>query len=87
MIHKAGAGPAPIPHKKLGVDNLCDAILVAISEECQMAAQKMAVQIRDDVSPIRYVLAQQVQLTFLTEWGGERRRELLSTFAAHEYEV
>ncbi|KAL0575377.1 hypothetical protein V5O48_006590 [Marasmius crinis-equi] len=48
MIHRAGAGPAPIHHKDLDADNLCDAITFAISEEAKEAARKMAEQIRDE---------------------------------------
>ena len=49
MIHKAGAGPKPIPHKELNVDNLRDAIKFAIGASAKMAAKKMAHQIHEDV--------------------------------------
>jgi sterol 3beta-glucosyltransferase len=38
MIHKAGVGPAPIPHKKLNAENLRDAIHYALSPEAKLAA-------------------------------------------------
>lgn len=49
MIQKAGAGPEPIPHKKLNVDNLRDAIKFAISPSAKNAASRMADQIRSEV--------------------------------------
>lgn len=49
MIHKAGAGPEPIPHKTLDVDNLRDAIKFAISPPAKNAATRMADQIRSEV--------------------------------------
>jgi len=48
MIQKAGAGPKPIPHKKLTVDNLSDAIKYAISHEAKEAARKMSQDILND---------------------------------------
>ncbi|KAL0566939.1 hypothetical protein V5O48_015053 [Marasmius crinis-equi] len=48
MIHRAGAGPVPIHHKDLNVENLCDAITYAISPEAKDAARKMAEQIRNE---------------------------------------
>ena len=50
MIHKAGAGPKPIPHKELSVESLKDAILFAISPSAREAAKKMAHQIHEDVN-------------------------------------
>lgn len=50
MIHKAGAGPEPIPHKQLNVENLRDAIKFAVSPSAKQAAQRMAQQIEDEVS-------------------------------------
>jgi sterol 3beta-glucosyltransferase len=52
MIHKAGAGPKPIPHKELSVESLRDAILFAISPPAKEAAKKMAHQIHEDVNII-----------------------------------
>ncbi|KAK0185950.1 UDP-Glycosyltransferase/glycogen phosphorylase [Armillaria mellea] len=48
MIHKAGAGPAPIPPKSLTVDSLKDAITFAISPTAKSAARRMSEQIRHD---------------------------------------
>ncbi|KAK7035899.1 sterol 3-beta-glucosyltransferase UGT80A2 [Favolaschia claudopus] len=49
MIHKAGAGPEPIPHKKLTVENLCDALKFAVSPTAKAAAKRLAEQInRED---------------------------------------
>lgn len=50
MIYKAGAGPKPIPHKELSVENLRDAIMFAISPSAKEAAKKMAHQIHEDVN-------------------------------------
>ena len=50
MIHKAGAGPAPIPHKKLCVENLRDGIMFAITADARSAASRLAEQIRKEVS-------------------------------------
>ena len=50
MIYKAGAGPIPIPHKQLNVQNLKDAIMFAISPSAKDAAEKMAQQIHEDVN-------------------------------------
>ena len=50
MIHKAGAGPKPIPHKELNVENLSDAIKFAIGPSAKKAAKKMALQIHEDVN-------------------------------------
>jgi hypothetical protein len=51
MIHQAGAGPKPIPHKKLTTHRLRDAIKYAVSPEAKEAAKKMALQIQNDVIP------------------------------------
>ncbi|KAF9453711.1 glycosyltransferase family 1 protein [Macrolepiota fuliginosa MF-IS2] len=48
MIHRARAGPEPIPHKKLTVANLRDAIRYCIGHEAREAARKMAGQIISD---------------------------------------
>lgn len=49
MIHKAGAGPEPIPAKKLNVDNLRDAITFAVSPSAKAAAERMAKDIENEV--------------------------------------
>ena len=50
MIHKAGAGPEPIPHKELNTENLGDAIKFAVSPGAKAAAQRMAQLIEVEVS-------------------------------------
>lgn len=49
MINKAGAGPEPIPHKQLTVENLRDAIKFVTSPNAKQAAQRMAEQIENEV--------------------------------------
>lgn len=49
MIHKAGAGPEPIPHKELNATNLTEAVTFAISPAAKEAARTMAEQIRREV--------------------------------------
>lgn len=46
MIHRAGAGPAPIPQKQMTVENLADAFKYAVSDGASKAAQQMGEQIR-----------------------------------------
>ncbi|KAJ4479995.1 glycosyltransferase family 1 protein [Lentinula aciculospora] len=48
MIHKAGAGPEPIPHKTLEIDNLRDAIRFAISAGAKTAARALAEKIQKE---------------------------------------
>ncbi|KAJ7144963.1 UDP-Glycosyltransferase/glycogen phosphorylase [Mycena crocata] len=49
MIHKAGAGPEPIKHNKLNIDNLRDGLKFAVSPPAKAAAKRMAEQIhRED---------------------------------------
>ncbi|CAK5279180.1 unnamed protein product [Mycena citricolor] len=48
MIHKAGAGPEPIPHKQLTAQNLCDALKFAVSPQAGAAAGRMGEQIRHE---------------------------------------
>ncbi|KAG5634498.1 hypothetical protein H0H81_001741 [Sphagnurus paluster] len=55
MIHKAGAGPQPIPHKELGVENLRDAIKFAVSPPAKQAAGRMADQIQNEDGVLRGV--------------------------------
>lgn len=49
MIHKAGAGPEPIPQKKLNAENLCDALKFAVSPSAKAAAKQMGQQIEHEV--------------------------------------
>ncbi|KAJ3846924.1 glycosyltransferase family 1 protein [Lentinula lateritia] len=48
MIHKAGAGPEPIPHKMLEIENLRDAILFAVSPGAKTAAKTLAEKIQKE---------------------------------------
>ena len=48
MIHRAGAGPSPIPQKELTAEKLSDAFKYAVSEAASKAAQKMGEQIRSE---------------------------------------
>lgn len=49
MIHKAGAGPEPIPHKQLNATNLAAGIKFAVSPSAKAAAKRMAQQIESEV--------------------------------------
>lgn len=46
MIHRAAAGPVPIPHKELTAEKLSAAIQYAVSKEAKVAAGKMGEKIR-----------------------------------------
>ncbi|KAK3693580.1 hypothetical protein B0T22DRAFT_421016 [Podospora appendiculata] len=48
MIQKAGAGPAPIPYKKMTAENLAAAIREAIKPETQARAQELGAKIREE---------------------------------------
>lgn len=48
MIHQANAGPEPIPHKTLSIENLRDGIQFAISPEAKEAAGRLAKQIQNE---------------------------------------
>ncbi|KAF7975026.1 hypothetical protein HWV62_10657 [Athelia sp. TMB] len=52
MIHKAGAGPEPIPQKQLNAENLCEAIKFAVSPGAKAAAKQMGQQIEHEVCAI-----------------------------------
>ncbi|KAF7516129.1 hypothetical protein PCG10_002467 [Penicillium crustosum] len=45
MIARAGAGPDPIPHKQLTVDNLAEAINVCLTPRCLERARELASKI------------------------------------------
>jgi hypothetical protein len=51
MVHRAGAGPEPIPHKQLRADKLADAIRYCLKEETQAAAKRMGQQISQENGP------------------------------------
>lgn len=44
MVAKAGAGPSPIPHSQLTVENLSQAIRYCLSEEASQAAMAISVK-------------------------------------------
>lgn len=48
MVARAGAGPDPIPYKKLSVENLTEAIQFSISPETQARAKELGDKIRDE---------------------------------------
>ncbi|KAK0618056.1 hypothetical protein B0T17DRAFT_495243 [Bombardia bombarda] len=48
MIAKAGAGPAPIPYKKMTAQNLAAAIQEALKPETQTRAQELGASIREE---------------------------------------
>lgn len=50
MVHQAGAGPEPIPQKKLTVDLLAEGIKYCSTASAKAAAGKMGEQIRSEVS-------------------------------------
>lgn len=48
MIAKAGAGPAPIPYKKLTAESLAEAITTALKPETQARAKELGEKIRQE---------------------------------------
>lgn len=48
MIAAAGAGPKPIPHKTLSVDNLVEAIQYCVTPQASDAAQQIAAKMRTE---------------------------------------
>jgi UDP:flavonoid glycosyltransferase YjiC (YdhE family) len=48
MIARAGAGPVPIPYKKLTSENLATAIETALRPECKARAQQLGEKIREE---------------------------------------
>lgn len=48
MIAKAGAGPVPIPFKKMTSETLAASITFALKEEVKVAVQAMAAQIAEE---------------------------------------
>jgi len=46
MVHRAAAGPAPIPHKELTAEKLSASIRYAVSKEAKVAAGRMGERIR-----------------------------------------
>lgn len=45
MIHRAGAGPEPVPFKKMTTDNLAAAITTALGPEVQTSVKQMSEEI------------------------------------------
>jgi hypothetical protein len=87
MIHKAGAGPEPIPHKQLNVTKLTDAIKFAISPSAKVAAKAMADEIKSEVRSI--VLFSPQSLTAMPCIGRSEARsgQFLPTLASFKYEM
>jgi len=50
MIHHAGAGPSPIPHKKLTAAELASGIQFCLTPDAQKAAQRLGEKVRAEVS-------------------------------------
>jgi UDP:flavonoid glycosyltransferase YjiC (YdhE family) len=48
MVAKAGAGPAPIPYKKLTADNLAEAIQFALQPQTQAKARELGEKIKQE---------------------------------------
>lgn len=48
MIHRAGAGPEPVPFKKMTEESLADSITLALQPEVQTAVKKMSEQISQE---------------------------------------
>lgn len=85
MICKARAGPKPIAHKKLTVENLRDAIKYCIGPEAKEAAGKMTQQIRNDVCFAFPVSTRRFVTISCVEWCREGRTKFLPASSASEY--
>ncbi|KAM0720634.1 hypothetical protein Q7P37_004771 [Cladosporium fusiforme] len=48
MVARAGAGPEPIPHKKLTAENLAEGINVCLKQESQDKAKELAAKIAEE---------------------------------------
>lgn len=48
MVHRAGAGPEPIPHKQLTADKLAEAINICLKPQSQERAQELADRIASE---------------------------------------
>jgi hypothetical protein len=55
MVAAAGAGPSPIPQKRLNSTNLAEAIRYCLTPEASNAAQKMAAEMRSENGVARAV--------------------------------
>lgn len=85
MIREAGAGPQPIPQKKLSVECLTEAIKFTLQPEAQAAAKKMGEEIRAEVSSLQ--CTRTVVLIRSIEWYAEWCPLLLQASASLEYAV
>lgn len=65
MVHKAGAGPEPVPFKKLTAEILAESIDMALSPEAQARAQELGAKISHEKG------AEVGAETFLTGLAGE----------------
>lgn len=82
MIHKAGAGPKPIPHKELSVHKLRDAITFAVSPAAKEAAKSMAQRIYEDVRrlAVREIFSSDLTLGVIRTAFGKESRASISIF-------
>ena len=48
MIHKAGAGPEPVPFKKMTEETLADSITIALGDDVQAAVKQMSENIKSE---------------------------------------
>lgn len=48
MVHKSGAGPAPIPHEQLTAEGLAAAITVALNDETKIKAEELGACIKSE---------------------------------------
>lgn len=78
-----GAGPAPIPHKKLNSTNLAQAIKFCLTAEAQEAAQQIAMRMQDETG------VQTAVASFYRQLSAEALRcDLVPTMpAVYEYDM
>nr|OQO00314.1 hypothetical protein B0A51_17764 [Rachicladosporium sp. CCFEE 5018] len=57
VVHKAGAGPAPIPRKDLSARNLAEAIIAALSGSCRTAAASLAAKLKTEDGAANFATA------------------------------
>lgn len=79
MIHKAGAGPKPIPQKELSVSKLTEALRYAISPAAKAAAAQLAEKIHHEVSHLPIVEC----TAFLILWIKNGVRSGVESFYKH----
>jgi hypothetical protein len=66
MVAAAGAGPSPIPYRKLNVENLADALRVCLSNDARIAAQSIADRMRSESGVRRAVASFHANLPLTT---------------------